>query len=105
MCRLLFVRSETEFNPKEYLEKFAKLSKESKEFQGHGWGCSYLENNEWKHYKNICPVWEDDLSQFGKTKLITVHARSAFRDEGIVIENNMPFHDDRYIFTFNGELR
>jgi len=34
-----------------------------------------------------------------------VHARSAFRDEGIVIENNMPFSDGESIFIFNGELR
>jgi glutamine amidotransferase len=26
-------------------------------------------------------------------------------NEGIIIENNMPFYDDRYIFIFNGELR
>jgi glutamine amidotransferase len=34
-----------------------------------------------------------------------VHARSAFRDEGIRVENNMPFTDGRSMFIFNGELR
>ena len=34
-----------------------------------------------------------------------VHARSAFRDEGIVVENNMPFSDGDSVFIFNGELR
>ena len=98
MCRLLLVRSDNEFNIKDYLEKFSEISRNSKEFQGHGWGCSYLneaEGNEWKHY----------LSKFGKTKLLIAHARSAFKDEGIVIENNMPFYDDKYVFVFNGELR
>lgn len=91
----------------DYLEKFAETSKQSKEFQGHGWGVSYLDinNNEWKHYKNILPVWDDDLTQFGKTKLLVAHARSAFKDEGITVENNMPFYDDRFVFAFNGELR
>lgn len=105
MCRLLHIRSESEFEIQSYLEKFAKTSKDSKEFQGHGWGVSFLENGEWKHYRNIIPVWEDDLSQFGKTNLLIAHARSAFKDEGIAVENNMPFYDDRYVFVFNGELR
>lgn len=39
------------------------------------------------------------------TTLLIAHARSAFRDEGIVVENNMPFTDDQYVFVFNGELR
>ena len=44
-------------------------------------------------------------SQFGETRLLLVHARSAFRDEGIVVENNMPFSDGESAFIFNGELR
>lgn len=105
MCRLLFVKSEVEFNIQEYLEKFALISKQSKEYQGHGWGCSYRVDYNWQHYKNILPVWKDDLSKFGKTNLLIVHARSAFKDEGITVENNMPFYDDKYVFIFNGELR
>jgi glutamine amidotransferase len=34
-----------------------------------------------------------------------VHARSAFRNEGIVVENNMPFVSGDLAFGFNGELR
>ena len=47
-----------------------------------------------------------DLSQFAnlKTNLLLVHARSAFRDEGIAVENNMPFSDGDSVFIFNGEL-
>ena len=105
MCRLLHIRSDSEFNVQEYLEKFALTAKNSKEYQGHGWGCSYLVNGDWHHYKSIIPVWEDNLSKFGNTNLIIAHARSAFKDEGITVENNMPFYDDRYIFIFNGELR
>ncbi|MGD8777830.1 MAG: class II glutamine amidotransferase [Ignavibacteria bacterium] len=105
MCRLLYIRSKEEFEIKHYLEKFAEISKNSKEYQGHGWGCAYLVNNEWKYYKNINPVWEDDFSKFGMTTLLVAHARSAFQDKDIVVENNMPFYDDKYIFIFNGELR
>lgn len=105
MCRLLYINSKKEFLMQEFLQKFAVIAKESREYQGHGWGCSFLKNGVWDHYKNVNPIWEDDFSLFGKTSRLIVHARSAFRDEGIIVENNMPFHDGRYIFIFNGELR
>jgi len=106
MCRLQLVKSEQKFDIPFHLSRFAIIAKNSKEFQGHGWGCSYLdENNEWQHYKNIKPIWEDDLNKFPETNLLIAHARSAFQDKGIKIENNMPFHDDNFVFIFNGELR
>lgn len=105
MCRLLFVQNKKQFNIAEHLSKFAMIAKNSKEYQGHGWGCSYLVNNEWVHYKNIKPIWEDDPEQFGTSTRIIAHARSAFEDRDIAVENNMPFHDDKYVFIFNGELR
>jgi glutamine amidotransferase len=105
MCRLLYVKSESDFNIAEHLEKFSEICRNSSEYQGHGWGCSYLLGNEWAHYKSINPVWEDDLSKFASTRLLIAHARSAFQNKDIVIENNMPFHDDKYVFIFNGELR
>ncbi len=89
-----------------HLGKFADIARNSKEYQGHGWGCSYRdESGLWRFYKNINPVWEDDLSRFGATTLLVAHARSAFEDRDIVIENNMPFFDGRTVFVFNGELR
>ena len=145
MCRILLVQSKTPLSIAEQLKPFAKLSKNSREFQGHGWGCSWLplassdntsselvgsdtdamqnpsstspaieHSNEtsnanfdgkWHHYRNINPIWDCDFSDFGETKLLLVHARSAFRDEGIAIENNMPFSDGESVFIFNGELR
>ena len=106
MCRLLTVRSEKPFAIMPHLGKFADIARNSKEYQGHGWGCSYRdESGLWRFYKNINPVWEDDLSRFGATTLLVAHARSAFEDRDIVIENNMPFFDGRTVFIFNGELR
>jgi predicted glutamine amidotransferase len=55
-------------------------------------------------YKNIRPVWEDDLTRFPATTRLLAHARSAFRNEGIAVENNMPFIDGDSVFIFNGEL-
>lgn len=104
MCRLLAVKSTNEFKISGFLKNFAILSQQSREFQGHGWGCAYLEKGNWQIYKNIRPIWEDDLAQFSSTTMLLAHARSAFRDEGITVENNMPFMDGRRVFIFNGEL-
>jgi predicted glutamine amidotransferase len=105
MCRLLYARGEQAFAIADLLRPFAELSRDSREFQGHGWGCAWLEGGAWRQYHDIRPVWEDDPEQFGETRLLLVHARSAFRDEGIRVENNMPFTDGRSVFIFNGELR
>lgn len=104
MCRLLFIKSKTEFNISDHLNIFSDICKNSKEYQGHGWGCSYLKDEKWIHYKNINPIWEDDTNHFPTTNRLIVHARSAFQDKDIIVENNMPFYDDKFIFIFNGEL-
>jgi glutamine amidotransferase len=107
MCRLLLVKSDGELSIAEHLRNFANVSKNSKEYQGHGWGMAYLINGDWKYYKNINPIWEDNINQFNeiKTKLLLAHARSAFKDEGVRIEYNMPFYDEENVFIFNGELQ
>ena len=106
MCRLLTVKSQTPFAIWPHLKSFADISKNSKEYQGHGWGCAYLNAKaDWKFYKNINPVWEDDFSRFGETTSLVAHARSAFEDKDIAIDNNMPFFDGRTVYIFNGELR
>ncbi len=106
MCRLLTVCSQSPFAIKPHLEKFAQISKNSKEYQGHGWGCAYRDTKgSWKFYKNITPVWEDNLNRFEATTLLVAHARSAFEDKKIDIANNMPFFDGRTVYVFNGELR
>ena len=89
MCRILAVRSQEAFDIVTHLEKLSNISKNSQVFQGHGWGISYYEKNKWKLYRNINPIWESDFSNLDKTKIFLAHARSAFQDEGIEIENNM----------------
>jgi predicted glutamine amidotransferase len=106
MCRLLVVRAEKRFAISPHLEKLAHIAKNSKEYQGHGWGCAYKhDHGRWKLYKNINPIWEDSFTWFPSTKLLVAHARSAFEDRDIVVENNMPFFDGKYLYIFNGELR
>ncbi len=106
MCRLLTVRAQAAFAIGPHLETFSRIARNSKEYQGHGWGCAYQDPaGRWRFYRHIRPIWEDDLSQFGQTRLLVAHARSAFEDRDIVVENNMPFFDGRTVYIFNGELR
>lgn len=102
MCRLLWVRAAQPFRISDHLLHFAALSRDSSEYQGHGWGCAWLQNNQWQIYRNISPIWQEDISHFGTTTLLVAHTRSAFRDEGISVENNMPFFDGERVFIFNG---
>jgi len=105
MCRLLCVRGREGFPMAEHLAPFTRIARDSREYQGHGWGCAWLEDGRWRLYHNIRPIWEDTWRPPGRTTLLLAHARSAFRDEGIRVENNMPFHDGERVFIFNGELR
>ena len=105
MCRLLCVRADESFDLPEHLEPFAEVAKNSREFQGHGWGCAWLEGERWRIYRSITPIWEDPHRPRGRSRLLLAHARSAFRNEGIRVANNMPFFDGERVFLFNGELR
>ena len=99
------MRAQAPFYPASHLNKFAGIARNSPEYQGHGWGCAWLEGDTWRVYHDIRPIWEDDLGQFDQTTLFLAHARSAFRDEGVIVENNMPFFDGEQMFIFNGELQ
>ena len=46
MCRLLCVRSDEAFEMEGHLAAFAAIARNSREYQGHGWGCAWLE--EWQ---------------------------------------------------------
>ncbi len=105
MCRILAVTADRPVDVAGHLRAFAEIARDSREFQGHGWGCAWQDGGAWRTYHNILPVWEDDCSRFGEARVFLAHARSAFRDEGIAVENNMPFVDAPFAFVFNGELR
>ena len=104
MCRLLWLRADHPVDVSVHLAHFARLCQESTEYQGHGWGCASLVGDQWRFHHSLSPIWEDDWPVFGETRLFLAHARSAFRDEGIAIENNMPFAQANEAFIFNGEL-
>jgi glutamine amidotransferase len=100
----LIVRAEKSFDIAEYLEPFAAMCRRSKEYQGHGWGAAYRSNGAWRSVKHLEPIWENSGDLKGECRMLLLHARSAFRNEGICLENNMPFQKQGILFAFNGEL-
>jgi glutamine amidotransferase len=104
MCRILAVMSRRPLAISPHLEQLARIARDSREYQGHGWGCAWIEDGRWRVYRDIRPIWEDSFDRFGQTRFLLAHARSAFRNEDIVVENNMPFIDGPHAFIFNGEL-
>ncbi len=105
MCRLLALRADEPIELGAWLPLFAEACRTSKEYQGHGWGVAWRENGGWRRYRSVRPIWEDAAPSLPRSTVFVVHARSAFRNEGIVVENNMPFLGDDLAFAFNGELR
>lgn len=104
MCRFLMLRGEHAFAPKEWLQEFRARCETSPEYQGHGWGASWRSEGSWSRYRSLTPIWQDEPALPDRVDFLVLHARSAFRDEGIAVENNMPFYRDERIFVFNGEL-
>jgi len=110
MCRLLLIKDKKLFEVVEYLREFARIAKNAKYNQGDGWGFCYLNSdNIWINYKNVNPIWEDDLSKFKdiKTNCLISHVRDAVNLETINVENNMPFLNEKgdLVFAFNGRLK
>ena len=105
MCRFLMMRSDAPFETAEVLATFRRKCRESVEYQGHGWGAAWRAAGIWFRHKSLTPIWEDRFEIPKEVGFLIVHARSAFKDTGITIENNMPFYRDERAFVFNGELR
>jgi predicted glutamine amidotransferase len=105
MCRILLVQDPGPFAVSPLLRQFSAIARNSTEYQGDGWGCCWLEEGSWRRLRDPRPIWEHDLEPFGRTTLLLAHARSAFRNEDLGVENNMPFLIGQTAFAFNGELR
>jgi glutamine amidotransferase len=106
MCRILAITSSVPIDATPILGEFAARCRTSKEYQGHGWGVARATGDvAWQRYRSVRPIWEDERPRFEPARTWIVHARSAFRNEGIVVANNMPFLANDLAFAFNGELR
>tara|TARA_Y100000310_G_C20692569_1_gene823298 strand:- start:3339 stop:3953 length:615 start_codon:yes stop_codon:yes gene_type:complete len=100
---MLVVWNKEEFNIKDYFDRFKRLCKDTKYFQGDGWGIFYLENGEFKEFKSSEPIWGGNFEV--RARLAFVHARFASKKSTIGVGNNMPFMKDGWVFMFNGFLR
>ena len=104
MCRILYLERKEKSEVIPVLKAFAKMAQNSREYQGHGWGCAWWDENHWDFHWDLRPIWKSSFEAIPPTRRLLVHARSAFRDQGIAIENNMPFVRQNLVFIFNGEL-
>ena len=112
MCRFLLAKSKQPISPKKILTSFAKMAEKSKAFdgdwQGDGWGFSWLENSKWQEYKSLKPIWEekDKFAKFSESNIFSIHARSAsFPQHKNNIEYNQPYTNESYSYVFNGLLK
>jgi glutamine amidotransferase len=105
MCRILAIQAGSPVDVEPLVRAFADRCKESKEFQGDGWGVSWREGGGWRSWHSLEPIWASEPPTLPASRLFLVHARSAFRNERIAVDNNMPFVDEGVAFAFNGELR
>jgi len=113
MCRFLLLKSKKAVSPKQFLVEFSEMAEKSKAFdgdwQGDGWGFSWLDKkSSWKLYRSLKPVWKDrsTFSSFPKTLFFAIHARSAsFPQHKGNIEFNQPYVNNPAIFVFNGYLK
>ena len=66
---------------------------------------AYRVDGRISRYRSITPIWDDSRHLPGHVEFLAVHARSAFRNEGIEERNNMPFYSGRWTYVFNGEIQ
>ena len=88
------------------------MAKKSKAFdgdwQGDGWGISWLDGNDWQSYKSVKPIWEDSARDtlLFSSKIFLIHARSAsFPQHKNNKEYNQPFINAKEAFVFNGLIK
>ena len=112
MCRFLLAKSKLSINPEKILKSFARMAEKSKAFdgdwQGDGWGFSWLGNNKWQEYKSLKPIWKEKnkFAKFPETNIFSIHARSAsFPQHKNNIEYNQPYINESYSYVFNGLLK
>lgn len=113
MCRFLMVKSKNPIKLGKLLTEFAEACRKSRtpdgDWQGDGWGISYLSyNSQWIVKKSLHPIWEEKnvFKSIPKSRYLLVHARSSsFPNQRNKIEYNQPFVFGKYSFVFNGLIR
>lgn len=107
-------KAKNKVDPKPLLSEFAKMCKQSSQWQGDGWGIAYkneklkMKDKKWQVAKSLNPIWENQkmLLEIPRTTTFIVHARSAsFDRHKDNLEFNQPFVANGLIFVFNGFLQ
>jgi predicted glutamine amidotransferase len=105
MCRILILNNKKSCDIQKDLADFALMCKNSKKWQGDGWGVARLKRKNWDIYKSQKPIWKDQkvFDNLKKSKLFIVHARgSSFKRHRGNVAHNQPFYKEKVVFAFNG---
>lgn len=113
MCRFLMVKSNFDFQPGELALAFSEMCRKSRslegDWQGDGWGLSYLsDDGNWVLKKSIKPVWEEKATfkSLAAGRFFLFHARSSsFPEQRNCLDYNQPFCSGPYSFVFNGFIK
>lgn len=113
MCRFLMVKSKFAFQPGKLPVAFSEMCRKSRslegDWQGDGWGLSYLsDSGNWVVKKSIKPVWEEEakLKSLPAGRFFLFHARSSsFPEQRNCLDYNQPFCSEPYSFVFNGFIK
>ncbi len=103
MCRFIAVMGKEDFDPKPFIEELSNMAKNGKRApHGDGWGI-WLKNDEMEYlHKETVPIWEREVENFPKAKVLFVHARKRGKGAKIAIENTHPFMSHDSVFMHNG---
>ncbi|MCP4896515.1 MAG: hypothetical protein GY906_06020 [bacterium] len=104
MCRLLLVSSRNGFALRPVLESFSEMCRNSREYQGDGWGVLHRSGLSSSVHRSVEPIWTSNFAEFRTANLVLAHARSAFRNDPPSLAHTMPFISGDIGFAFNGEL-
>src|SRR3989344_5555621 len=112
LCRFLIARFENSIDPQSLLRDFAAMCQRSRapdgDWQGDGYGIAWQKDGQWRLYKSLKPIWQDEdiFSKIGAVNLLVAHARSAgFPQHKGNIEFNQPYVADSLCFVFNGMIK
>lgn len=111
MCRFLIAKSNQDLPTNQLIQAFAQMAEASRtvdgDRQGDGWGVAWIEDNVWKTYHNLKPMWSDyqSLPEI-QSRWLVLHARSAsFANQKGELEFNQPYIDGNLAFVFNGMIQ
>ncbi len=105
MCRFLAVMAKDAFEPEPYIRELEMMALNGNHApHPDGWGI-WLRGRGELYHRDTRPVWESEIPEFPRAKVILVHARKRGTGAPISVENVHPFVRNGAVFMHNGLVR